>query len=133
MAGSYGIVELFDNATIVHKTSPFPSDECFVFTYQDIHAATVIPYRDMLFFDDEKSNIKTVSKLGVTCVKLSKESGLTFAAVHSGLKQYREACLSRASLKDWFTPAPLKSEAEGSVQATDKSSDGLVEGLEEDT
>lgn len=94
--------------------------------YQDIHAATGLPYRDMLFFDDEKSNITTVSKLGVTCVKLSKESGLTFAAVNSGLKQYREACLSRASLKDWFTPATRKSKPDGSGRATESSSDGLV-------
>lgn len=81
---------------------------------QDIHAATGIAYRDMLFFDDENSNIKTVSKLGVTCAKISKERGLTFAAVNSGLKQYREACLSRARLKDWFAPVPPKSEDGGS-------------------
>lgn len=87
----------------------------------------------MLFFDDEKSNITTVSKLGVTCVKLSKECGLTFAAVNSGLKQYREACLSRASLKDWFTPAPRKSKPEVLGQATESSSHGLVEDPGKDT
>lgn len=99
----------------------------FFFAYQDIHAATGIPYRDMLFFDDEKSNITTVSKLGVTSVILSKESGLTFAAVDSGLKQYREACLSRASLKGWLTLAPRKNEAEGSGQSSENSYGGLVE------
>ncbi|CAN0026331.1 unnamed protein product, partial [Ectocarpus sp. 12 AP-2014] len=60
--------------------------------FQNIHAATGVEYRDMLFFDDEKHNIKTVRRLGVTCVKVSKESGLTFAAVNAGLKEYREAC-----------------------------------------
>ena len=93
--------------------------------YQDIQAATGIAYRDMLFFDDDNSNITSVTKLGVTCIKLSKEYGLTFTAVNSGLKQYREACLSRASLKCFFTPAPRKREAEGSGQATGSSSDGL--------
>lgn len=102
----------------------------FLFAYQDIHAATGIPYRDMLFFDDEKSNITTVSKLGVTCVKLSKEFGLTFGAVNAGLKQYREACLSRASLKDWFTPAPRKNEAEGSGRTSESSCDPLVDDRE---
>lgn len=81
----------------------------------------------MLFFDDEKSNIATVERLGVTGVKLSKEYGLTFAAVNSGLKQYREACLSRASLKGWFTPAPLKSKPEGSGEAAESPPDGLAE------
>lgn len=81
----------------------------------------------MLFFDDEKSNVKTVSKLGVTCVKLSKESGLTFAAVNSGLKQYREACLSRSSLRDWFTQVPVKGETEGAGPATKSSVDGTLE------
>eukprot|EP00752_Nemacystus_decipiens_P011868 g10526.t1 len=100
--------------------------------FQDIHAATGIPYRDMLFFDDEKSNITTVSKLGVTCVKLSKEFGLTFEAVNSGLKQYREACLSRASLKDWFTPAPRKDKLEDLGQETESPTDSSVEDPEKD-
>ena len=82
----------------------------------------------MLFFDDEKSNIKTVSKLGVTCVKLSKECGLTIAAANAGLKQYREACLSRASLKDWFTPAPRRNEPE----KTESPPNDLVEDPEKD-
>lgn len=87
----------------------------------------------MLFFDDEQSNITTISKLGVTCVKLSKECGLTFAAVNAGLKQYREACLSRASLKSWFTPAPRKKTRRGPGQPADSSSDGLVEDPGKDT
>ncbi len=84
----------------------------------------------MIFFDDEKDNIKTVSKLGVTCVKLRKESGLTFAAVNSGLKQYREACASRSNFKAWFTPVPPKGETEGAEKAADQS-DGLP--LEQET
>lgn len=84
---------------------------------QNIHAATGVEYRDMLFFDDEKHNIKTVRRLGVTCVKITKESGLTFAAVNAGLKEYREACLSRSSLRGWFTPAAPKEDSENAGQA----------------
>ncbi|CAN0523608.1 unnamed protein product [Ectocarpus sp. 12 AP-2014] len=92
--------------------------------FQNIHAATGVEYRDMLFFDDEKHNIKTVRRLGVTCVKVSKESGLTFAAVNAGLKEYREACLSRSSLRGWFTPAAPKERSEHARQAKRDSADG---------
>lgn len=67
----------------------------------------------MLFFDDDESNIKTVSKLGACCVRVSKDSGLTFAAVRSGLKKYREACLSRSNMRDWLQPLPQKVEMRG--------------------
>ncbi|CAM9467072.1 unnamed protein product, partial [Hapterophycus canaliculatus] len=63
--------------------------------FRDIHEQTGVEYRDMLFFDDERNNIRTIKKLGVTCVKLSKETGLTFTEVNLGLKQHREACSSR--------------------------------------
>ncbi|CAM9313727.1 unnamed protein product, partial [Ectocarpus fasciculatus] len=56
--------------------------------FQNIHDATGVEYRDMLFFDDEMRNIKTIRGLGVTCIKLSEESGLTFAAMNAGLKEY---------------------------------------------
>ncbi|CAN0069281.1 unnamed protein product [Ectocarpus sp. 8 AP-2014] len=92
--------------------------------FQNIHAATGVEYRDMLFFDDEKHNIKTVRRLGVTCVKVSKESGLTFADVNAGLKEYREACLSRSSLRGWFTPAAPKEDSEHAGQAKGDSADG---------
>lgn len=85
----------------------------------------------MIFFDDERDNIKTVSKLGVTCIKLRKESGLTFAAVNSGLKQYREACTSRSSFKAWFTPVLPKGETDGVDKTAGSQSDGSP--LEQDT
>ncbi|CAM9980690.1 unnamed protein product, partial [Laminaria digitata] len=62
--------------------------------FKSISAATGVAYRDMLFFDDDESNVKTVSKLGACCFKVSKDSGLTFVAVRSGFKKYREVCLS---------------------------------------
>lgn len=64
-----------------------------------------------MFFDDDESNVKTVSKLGVSCVRVSKGSGLTFDAVRSGLKKYRQACLSRSNLRAWLQPLPPKGEA----------------------
>lgn len=67
-------------------------------------AATGVPYRDMVFFDDDKKNIKTVQKLGVCCIKVSQETGLTFEAVRSGLEKYRKLCLMRSKMREWFQP-----------------------------
>lgn len=89
----------------------------------------------MLFFDDEKYNISTVSKLGVTCVKLSKETGLTFEAVNQGMKQYREACLSRSSLRGFFAQVPLQGETKlaGARQTTTNSDDSALTQSSPDT
>lgn len=112
--GDVAMVDLFRTNIINHssltQTTPRQSIRVTVSTriLKDIHEQTGVEYRDMLFFDDEKDNIKTVRRLGVTCIKLSKETGLTFADVNSGLKQYREACLSRSSLRQWFTPLEPK-------------------------
>lgn len=60
----------------------------------------------MLFFDDDELNVKTVSKVGACCFRVSKDSGLTFVAVRSGFKKYREVCLSRSSMRAWLQPPP---------------------------
>lgn len=86
---------------------------------KDIHKQTGVKFRDMLFFDDERNNIRTIRKLGVTCVKLSKETGLTFTEVNSGLKQYKEACASRSSLRNWFTPVTPKKDDDDTGQDTE--------------
>lgn len=84
---------------------------------QNISAATGVPYRDMLFFDDNDSNIRTVSKLGACCMRVNQESGLTFAAVQSGMKKYKEARLARLSLAAWLSPSPRN----GAANEPDKS------------
>lgn len=58
----------------------------------------------MVFFDDDASNVNVVSRLGVCSVLVSKDSGLTFAAMQTGLKRYRSACLSRLNMRAWLHP-----------------------------
>lgn len=36
--------------------------------FRAIHKASGIPYREMLFFDNERGNCRDVAALGVTCV-----------------------------------------------------------------
>ncbi|XP_068698750.1 magnesium-dependent phosphatase 1-like isoform X1 [Montipora foliosa] len=48
--------------------------------------ASGIPYKDMLFFDDEERNIQEISRLGVTCVLV--ERGMKQAVLENGLKKF---------------------------------------------
>lgn len=48
--------------------------------------ASGIPYKDMLFFDDEERNIHEISRLGVTCVLV--ERGMKQAVLENGLKKF---------------------------------------------
>lgn len=78
----------------------------------------------MLFFDDDEMNVKTVSKVGACCFRVSKDSGLTFVAVRSGFKKYREVCLSRSSMRAWLQPLPLPSKVEDKDAERHHSVDG---------
>lgn len=78
----------------------------------------------MIFFDDDNSNIRAVSKLGVCCMEVSKQSGLTFDAMRSGLKKYREACLSRSSMRAWLQGAAPNNPGRKTAPAS--STDGGV-------
>lgn len=63
-----------------------------------------MPYRDMVFFDDSKRNIKTLQKLGVCSIKVSQDTGLTFEAVQSGLEKYRTLCSTPSKMREWSKP-----------------------------
>ncbi|RKP01856.1 hypothetical protein CXG81DRAFT_25488 [Caulochytrium protostelioides] len=55
-----------------------------------IQAQTGADYRDMLFFDDEFDNIRTIRGLGVTCVYI-EEDGMTWRAMREGLDEWAAA------------------------------------------
>lgn len=78
----------------------------------------------MLFFDDDELNVKTVSKVGACCFRVSKDSGLTFVAVRSGFKKYREICLSRSSMRAWLQPLSLPAKVEEKEAEKLYSADG---------
>lgn len=46
-------------------------------------------YEDVLFFDDDFSNIKSTRTLGVCAVQVDESSGLSMKALRSGLQQYQ--------------------------------------------
>ncbi|KAJ3192611.1 Magnesium-dependent phosphatase 1 [Irineochytrium annulatum] len=76
--------------------------------FNNIAAATGVPLRDMLFFDDERRNITgitdiDVSKLGVTCFLVDK--GTSWSAVRDGLTKYQDNKRSAGMMKSWLKPA----------------------------
>lgn len=58
-------------------------------------AAAGIDFTDLLFFDDEHRNIVSVSSLGVTCVHVDEEEGVSWARYQEGLRAWREAHCAR--------------------------------------
>ncbi|KAL2641353.1 hypothetical protein R1flu_008940 [Riccia fluitans] len=54
--------------------------------FQRIHHKTGIPYKEMLFFDDEDRNIQAVTQIGVTCVHVN--NGVNIGALNRGLQKF---------------------------------------------
>ncbi|KAJ6821379.1 magnesium-dependent phosphatase 1-like [Iris pallida] len=70
--------EIFSSWT--HKTDHF----------NRIHRRTGIPFKSMLFFDDEDRNIDAVSKMGVTSILV--ERGVTLEKLRLGLEKFSRNC-----------------------------------------
>ncbi|KGN43755.1 magnesium-dependent phosphatase 1 [Cucumis sativus] len=68
--------EIFSSWT--HKTDHF----------QRIHSRTGVPFKSMLFFDDEDRNIETVGKMGVTSILVG--NGVNLGALRQGLTSYSQ-------------------------------------------
>lgn len=58
--------------------------------FRRIREATGVSYEGMLFFDDEGYNIRTMSKLGVSCVDVSR-GGLSVEHLAAGLQGFQQA------------------------------------------
>jgi magnesium-dependent phosphatase 1 len=67
----------------------YPSYTHKVEHFQKIRQNTGIPYKSMLFFDDESRNIQSVSQLGVTSMLV--EDGVNLKALEQGLQHYAES------------------------------------------
>ncbi|KAK6777873.1 hypothetical protein RDI58_024591 [Solanum bulbocastanum] len=68
--------EIFSSWT--HKTEHF----------QKINRRTGVPYKEMLFFDDEDRNIEAVSKMGVTSILM--DDGVNLEALRQGLSEFAQ-------------------------------------------
>ncbi|KAJ3034934.1 Magnesium-dependent phosphatase 1 [Rhizophlyctis rosea] len=94
----------------------YPSDKQAHF--KSIHKKTSIPFENMLFFDDERRNIISVGKLGVTCVDVGR-TGTTLVNFMEGLQKYQERRKGGEMLKGW-----LKGAGKGLGKSGLKNEDG---------
>ncbi|XP_078442140.1 haloacid dehalogenase-like hydrolase (HAD) superfamily protein [Wolffia australiana] len=74
LQSSFVAQEIFSSWT--HKTEHF----------QRIHRRTGLPFKSILFFDDEDRNIEAVSNMGVTSVHVG--NAVNLEAFHLGLKSF---------------------------------------------
>jgi len=64
----------------------YPSWSHKVEHFQKILQGTDVPYKDMLFFDDEDRNIRSVSQLGATSILV--DDGVNLRSLAQGLQQH---------------------------------------------
>lgn len=62
--------------------------------FEQIRSETGVALSDMLFFDDEPPNIRTMGRAGVTCVLV--KNGLDVAALEEGLRAHAKSRLDKA-------------------------------------
>ncbi|XP_060175909.1 uncharacterized protein LOC132606433 [Lycium barbarum] len=82
--------EIFSSWT--HKTEHF----------QKISRRTGVPYKEMLFFDDEDRNIEAVSKMGVTSILV--DDGVNLEALRQGLSEFAQNSTSGKKNKEKKLP-----------------------------
>ncbi|KAJ3039614.1 Magnesium-dependent phosphatase 1 [Rhizophlyctis rosea] len=82
-----------------HVFEIYPSDKQAHF--KSIHKKTGVPLENMLFFDDERRNIVSVGKLGVTCIDVGR-TGTTLVKFLEGLQKYQERKRGGEALKTWL-------------------------------
>ncbi|CAN8270768.1 unnamed protein product [Cochlearia groenlandica] len=82
--------------------------------FQKIHTRTGVPFNEMLFFDDEDRNIKSVSKMGVTSILVG--NGVTLGAFRQGLNEFsqnrNDIEKNKQIWRDKYSGKPASSETE---------------------
>jgi magnesium-dependent phosphatase 1 len=78
---------------VVHYKEIYPGDKQAHFS--SFREEAGIACEEMLFFDNERHNCVSVSRLGVTCVHTP--DGMTTAAWRQGLREFHEAAVNRRS------------------------------------
>ena len=78
-----GIYHFFDHLEI------YPG--CKLAHFEKLRSSSEIEYGKMIFFDDEKRNIKDIRQLGVTCIHVC--NGLDINCLEEGLRAFRAGSL----------------------------------------
>ncbi|KAK6178515.1 hypothetical protein SNE40_013293 [Patella caerulea] len=82
---AHKLMELFDWDKYFRYKEVYPGNK--INHFQQFQSKSGIPYKDMLFFDDEIRNIVDVDKLGVTCIHAA--DGMSNAVLTEGLQKFQ--------------------------------------------
>jgi magnesium-dependent phosphatase 1 len=87
--GAYQLLQLFGITQYFQYKEIYPSTKTVHFN--QLHAKTGITFDHMIFFDDDKRNVRDVSRLGVMVFQVP-QSGMTFSVLNTALQCFASSC-----------------------------------------
>ncbi|KXJ18510.1 magnesium-dependent phosphatase 1 isoform X1 [Exaiptasia diaphana] len=85
-AVAYELIKIFEIEDFFHYKEIYPG--CKVKHFKKFAESSNIPFKEMLFFDDEERNIWDINQLGVTCLHVP--DGISMASFQDGLEIYSD-------------------------------------------
>ncbi|XP_060112729.1 magnesium-dependent phosphatase 1 isoform X1 [Heteronotia binoei] len=82
--GANQLLDLFSLDRFLRYKEIYPGSK--VTHFQRLSQKSRVPLSQMLFFDDEDRNIRDVSKLGVTCIRV--RNGMNLSLLKTGLEAF---------------------------------------------
>lgn len=89
ISGAYQLLELFGIMQHFHYKEIYPGTKTVHFN--QLHAKTRVEFDQMVFFDDDKRNVRDVSSLGVMVFQVPQD-GMTFHVLNTGLLNFASIC-----------------------------------------
>jgi magnesium-dependent phosphatase 1 len=87
--GAYQLLQLFGITQYFQYKEIYPSTKTVHFN--QLRAKTGIKFDHMIFFDDDKRNVRDVSRLGVMVFQVP-QSGITFSVLNTALLCFASTC-----------------------------------------